>query len=60
MESVNENKVETGHQNVSIQEFMKKMEQMEKRMDEISKQQKQLQDAFYRMYEEQRRKERTL
>ena len=54
---VNENNI---HQQLFMSEFITKIYQLEKRMDEISKKQKQLQDALYRMYEEQRRKERTL
>lgn len=40
--------------------LLKKMEVMEKQIEELVKKQKLLQDAFYRLYENQRRTERVL
>jgi len=37
-----------------------RIKKIEKQMEEISKKQKMLQDAFYRIYEETRRRERKL
>ena len=38
--------------------LMKRMDMMQKQLDEMKKIQKQLEEAFYRLYEEQRRRER--
>ena len=40
--------------------LMEKMEKMEKQMEDIKKRQQILQDAFYKIYEDQRRRERRL
>jgi len=40
--------------------LLKKMEVMEKQIEELVKKQTLLQDAFYRLYENQRRTERVL
>lgn len=40
--------------------LIKKIEKIEKQVEELVKQQKLLQDAFYRLYENQRRAERVL
>ena len=61
MEGKEHTNVSGGNNSIkSVNQFVNKMDQLEKRMDEIIKKQKQLQEAFYRMYEEQRRRERTL
>jgi len=40
--------------------IMDRIEKIEKKMEEICKKQKMLQDAFYKIYEETRRRERKL
>lgn len=43
-----------------VGKLIEKMEKMEKQLEEMKKQQKALQEAFYKMYENQRRRERKL
>lgn len=40
--------------------LMEKVRTLEKQMEDIRKRQEILQDAFYKIYEDQRRRERTL
>jgi len=40
--------------------LMDKVEKLEKQMEEVKKKQQILQDAFYKIYEDQRRRERKL
>lgn len=43
-----------------IEQLIKKIEMIEKQIKELEKRQKLLQEAFYKMYEDQRRRERML
>lgn len=52
--------MEEKEKDIFLKRLVEKVEQLEKQIDEIKKHQKLLQDAFYNLYEQQRRRERKL